>query len=586
MDNLWRFPNRLIQLLPFIVLVSAGKRFDACLALVESAIGNETRAKEVNFSFKDHIYHGHIRGLDPKVARKPTTLSYEGCKAMCGGNVSDPHNIFIALSVLTTWVLPSVALFSNLPYEALSRKKYKKTFESFTSWIGSPQTALTNTFFNIYIMRRCQNLSRKELSTELLYRNVLYILSCIGQYEYRSFGLDKTILERRDRALVYGILRPLCDSDERDVTYSRVLVSHLAFQLRCNRRRGVFPVLINITWFMVSFAFSLVTTFANLGDNTTAHSLSLGIFVSWLPVLVCSTVTDRNPTASTRCMVLINRWLYNNEQILDCAGNGEPKWWHPPNKKKGLAGSKLDLHIDDFIGQGRRLRYSGVASALLDIAEHQPYIDEDGPQHLAPTERFSIYHREKCKLFRKTLTRRPVSWWVICFISHVFVSQQVFLAFVIAFNTPTVGLGCRSFLFLSWFLISLITSSVQVIYQEPPAWTRNLTITTNALNTVLLLAIMMLQVTNGLNNCFCKASLLGTKGYGGYTDLQNAQYYKTAFHVIRTWGPAAAFGVTGCLATIGWSLRNWMKSSPLWANNEDPKQLPELDDQVDMRWLI
>ena len=433
-------------------------------------------------------------------------------------------------------------------------------------------------------MRRCQWLSKQEPTTELLYRDVLYILSCIGQYEYRTFGMDKSthlqrIRERRDRALVYGILRPLTDSDERDVLYSRVLISHLAFQLRCNRRRGVFPVLINVTWFMVAFAFSLVTAFADIGDNTTAHSLALGIFVSWLPVLVCSTVTDRNPTASTRCRVLINRWLYNNEAIYTCPPDSEPEWWHPPSKKQHIQGSVMDLTVDEFIGQGRRLRYCGVTSALLRIVEDEPYVPISGFP-------FSDYHIKKSLRFQRTLTKRPASWWAICFLSHLFVTQQIFLAFVIAFNTPTIGLGCRSMLYLLYFLISGITSSIQIFCQEPPPWTRRITIPTNALNTLLLLSIMMLQTTGGLNNCFCKTSQLGTASFGGYMDLQNAQYYKEAFHVVRTWGPAAAFGMAACLGCIAWNMRCWMRTSSLWQGNEDPKVGMEGGDGVDMSWLI
>lgn len=433
-------------------------------------------------------------------------------------------------------------------------------------------------------MRQCQALSKQEPHTEELYRDVLYVLSCIGQYEYRTFGMDKSahllrLRERRDRALVYGILRPLTGGDERDVVYSRVLISNLAFQLRCNRRRGVFPVLINVTWFMVAFAFSLVTAFASLGDNTTAHSLALGIFVSWLPVLVCSTVTDRNPTASVRCRVLIDRWIYNNEAIYTCPPGTEPVWWRPPSKKHHIQGSVMDLTVDEFIGQGRRLRYCGVTSALLEIVEKEPYIPVEGFT-------FADYHLKKSARFQRTLTKRPTSWWVICFAVHVFVSQQIFLAFVIAFNTPTIGLGCRSTLYLLYFLIGCITSSVQIIYQEPPPWTRRLTIPANTLNTLLLLSIMMLQTTGGLNNCYCKASFMGTSSYGGYVDLQNAQYYKEWFHVVRTWAPAAGFGMFGCLGCIGWALRYWSKTSSLWSGNEDPRVGREGGDGVDLIWLI
>lgn len=420
------------------------------------------------------------------------------------------------------------------------------------------------------------------------WKNAFYVLSCINQYEFPSYRVGQRIgstilstqdvnnlMDRRDRALVYGVLMPLCTDragrplGDRDVIYARVLLSHLAFQLRCNRRRGVYPVLINLAWFIAAFAFSLVTAFANLGDNTTAHSLALGIFLSWLPVLVCASVIDRNPTAATRCRVLIERWLYNVNCILESGHNTKPAWWQP--------GAQNPLIISDFVGQGRRLRYCGVASALLHCAEHEEY---------DTSERFLKYHERQSKRFRETLTTRPHSWWVIWIASYVLVNLQIFLAFVVAFNTPTIGLGCRSLLYLLFFLITQVTSAVQVAYQEPPPWTRLVTISFNALAMLLLLAIMILQVTNGLNNCYCKICSMGPAGFGGYTDLQDAQFYKGAFHIAGTWGSAAAFGLLSCLLAIVWSLRMWTKSSALWAVNEDRQHPPELDAGVDMIWLV
>ncbi|KAG9244386.1 hypothetical protein BJ878DRAFT_506442 [Calycina marina] len=579
--------NVLTYLIPFAGLASAHGKFDQCLATI-AEIMNGTKNNTYGWNEAIHLYNGTIRGFDESTGeKKPLTLTYEGCKLMCNGNVPDPNDVFTALSVLTTWVLPSVALFSNLPYEALSKKKIRKTFEAFTSWIGSPQTALTTTLFNIHVMRRCQIMSKKEPQTELNYRDVLYILSCVGQYEYRTFGTRRStvisnIRDRRDRALVYGILTPLENTNERDVIYTRVIAQNLAFQLRCNRRRGVFPVLINVAWFIVAFAFSLVTAFANLGDNTTAHSLALGIFVAWLPVLICSTIMDRNPTASTRCRVLIDRWLYQCEQISNCPQGSEPAWWEPPNRQMNLPGSDMDMTVGDYIGQGRRLRYCGVTNALLEIVEK--YAPSDSGR-ASRSQRFQDYQRAMTLEFTRTLTRRPASWWIICGVAHLFVIQQNFLAFVVSFQTPTIGLGCRSALFLGYFLVSLITSSIQLCFQEPPPWTRRITVSANTFNTLLLLVIMMLQVIGGLNNCYCKTSQIGTKRYGGYTDLENAQFYKTAFHVVKTWATAAAFGLSGCLLLITWNLKCWAKTSPLWTNNEDPHYGPDQDDRVDMKWL-
>jgi hypothetical protein len=264
----------------------------------------------------------------------------------------------------------------------------------------------------------------------------------------------------------------------------------------------------------------------------------------------------------------MERWLCNVDCILSCNPDTEPAWWQP--------GTETPLVIGDFVGQGRRLRYCGVASALLRCAESEIY---------EPGTDFAAYHIRQSDSFRQKITTRPLSWWKVWTASYVFVSLQIFLAFVIAFNTPTIGLGCRSLLYLLFFLISHVTSVVQLVFQEPPLWTRLVTMAFNILTTLLLFAIMMLQVTNALNNCYCKASVFGA-GYGGYTDLQNAQFYKATFHVVDTWGTAAGIGLSSSLLAVAWSVRMWTKSSLLWAVNEDPQHPPELDERVDMKWLI
>jgi len=44
------------------------------------------------------------------------------------------------------------------------------------------------------------------------------------------------------------------------------------------------------------------------------------------------------------------------------------------------------------------------------------------------------------------------------------------------------------------------------------------------LATLALLAIMMLQVSGGLNNCVCRSSIFGGLAYGGYMILEDGPY--------------------------------------------------------------
>ena len=200
--------------------------------------------------------------------------------------------MYTAFAIITTWILPAIALFSNLPFDSPRDKRKRRIFEAFTNWIGSPQSALASTMFNVHIIRECRTRAGNHPS---IYKDAYYVLSCINQYEYPSYAMNKIGRDRempwssehrqvlqvaRDEVVLYGLFRPLTKYgggqpylDAGDVRVLRVLLSNLAHQLRMYRRKGVYPQSINVLWFLVAFVISLVTAFADLGDNTTAHSL-------------------------------------------------------------------------------------------------------------------------------------------------------------------------------------------------------------------------------------------------------------------------------------------------------------------------
>lgn len=290
------------------------------------------------------FFDGWPRGLikSPDV-QKPLMLTKSGCYDICG-TVPEFNTADDAFQILTTWVLPMIALFSNLPFESLNKRKVRSTLEALVNWIGSPQSAFTTTMFNIFQIRNCQR-SVQPGDMRQQYVDSFFVLSCINQYYYARYrtripkGVDVSMpavlapieksataavgetvgsradrLERtRNRALFYGLFRPLSVSGgglivrgpgmPGDVLETRYLLKSLAFQLRMLRRRGVYPMMFNMFWFVIAFAIALVLSFGSLGDNTTAHSLALGLGLVWLPALVFMTIVDRNPVSPTRCRV-------------------------------------------------------------------------------------------------------------------------------------------------------------------------------------------------------------------------------------------------------------------------------------------
>jgi hypothetical protein len=187
------------------------------------------------------------------------------------------------------------------------------------NWVGSPQSAFTTTLFNILQIKRCkEKVQTGRLRQETT--DAYFVLSCMNQYSFpryqtirKSLGISKEKADklelRRTEALFYGLFRPLSLDgrgnrvQQGNVKETAVLLANLANQLRMLRSRGVYPMILSVLWFLLSYGVSLGLAFGDLGDNTTAHSLALGLLLSWLPALVCATMIDRNPVAPVRCRV-------------------------------------------------------------------------------------------------------------------------------------------------------------------------------------------------------------------------------------------------------------------------------------------
>lgn len=174
--------------------------------------------------------------------------------------------------------------------------------------------------------------------------NAFYVLSCFNQFD---LGLNTTHDKKGERlrheenlkallsTLVYGLFRPLSEPQEdgqngiaidglsndavagpqqsavnaqnrdqgpprqedcdENIQLTTALLSVLARQLRINRRRGMIPTLLSLLTFYLAFAFSIVLAFSDLSDSTSIFVLDIGIFFSWVPILVVSFLLDRNP---------------------------------------------------------------------------------------------------------------------------------------------------------------------------------------------------------------------------------------------------------------------------------------------------
>lgn len=83
----------------------------------------------------------------------------------------------------------------------------------------------------------------------------------------------------------------------------------LARSVRVGRKKGVIQVFLSEALFVIALAISIYGAFNEIGSNQTAHELGIGLLLSWLPVLVLSSTTDRNPVAADEIRQQLNNLL-------------------------------------------------------------------------------------------------------------------------------------------------------------------------------------------------------------------------------------------------------------------------------------
>ncbi len=130
---------------------------------------------------------------------------------------------------------------------------------------------------------------------------------------------------------------------------------------------------------MIALAISIYGAFGELGNNETAHALGIGLLLSWLPILVLSSITDRNPVAADEIRQQLNNLLDlvrgalldpdRRESYIKAIGKSEDDFaW---TKTLGNEPYAHDPFFTQFAGQGRvrwhvrDLSISVMANAFL-----------------------------------------------------------------------------------------------------------------------------------------------------------------------------------------------------------------------------
>ncbi|KAK4209604.1 hypothetical protein QBC37DRAFT_323642 [Rhypophila decipiens] len=563
-------------------------RFHSVLAgnTVNTTVGsiNNVTIKDMGF-----LYEGPIHGLAPHLdANDILTITYEGCVAICSSEVElqEPRD---ALSMVATWIFP-LAIALSLPYEAFHRRKFIRTLGATVNWLGSPQTALTATIFNFRQIRQARRLSggrTRPGDSNLNWNDAFYVLTCMSQYDI--VGITLQHLE----TLMYGLFRPAVheagSDDDESALLTHQLLSQLAFQLRMLRRRAVIPTLASLGTFLVAYVFSVVLSFAELTDSASVDQLALGLLWSWLPVLVMFTIVDRNPVSGNRAKVLMERWLHN-VQAVKLHREGKTPVIHTtaiPLAPLGPAAhapiTTLRVGPGGFIGQGRSIQYAGLSHAVM--------AEEPSDDNVVPT--FPKYYTDLADRVYQRLRPnrpRPFSWFMTALVSQVAVISVIMLAFMLAFNTPTVGLGCWSGSFalyavlssISWFL-SLFTS------HRPGQVVTGLCYFFNGLAFCWLITVTFLILTGAMNTCYCQTSPFAYPRFGGYMTFEPPSKMREMFNVTKYWATAAGFGLAIPFVAFSVAVIWWLRCVHLWKVSEDGTDLEMARFarglKIDMRWL-
>lgn len=191
----------------------------------------------------------------------------------------------------------------------------------------------------------------------------------------------------------------------------------------------------------------------------------------------------------------MSRWLYNVDAIMveqlteneDRCSN--IRWWKPSPAGSGNPA----LQVGHFVGQGRKMAYCGLISAVIMGSEDH---DFDG----------SIESFVKCanRVEASLEGPRPTSWYVTAVVAQLLVGCEMMMGFTIAYATPTVGLGCRSFLYLLTYLMSSVSWTIQFRWKTTPRSAKIVSHFFNGFTILLWMTIIGFQV-----------SIKGTLGFFG-----------------------------------------------------------------------
>ncbi|KAF2634402.1 hypothetical protein P280DRAFT_413855 [Massarina eburnea CBS 473.64] len=395
-----------------------------------------------------------------------TQISRAGCKAICGSGPDYYHWTDVS-STITTWILPIVGTLLQAPFES---NEFGRTVLAIMRWVGSPIASLSYVLWNIKVSAKAALMVDMAVAYGLTperktdfgsMRDSMYLLLAMNQYSMKA----ETAVYKKETE---GLLRIVLFSKDLELTDTdkslRQMRRILARELREMRRRGAVPVFVSTMWFLFAFALSIQAAFGDFGQNRTAHDLALGCLLAWFPILIMSSIVDRNPIAANAIRKKLNALVdhvrhalqdkKHRDHFLDSFAD-QPEYHSLKKWVENVANRAeyMDGFFVEFAGQARQRWHYGAAHPILSDIENC-YIADKKRNWLADEK------SARTSLVLGEVNEEGLIWfdireyWQIAS-AIIIVGASCGGAFILSFFTPTVGLGCRSGGYVIFFSISL-----------------------------------------------------------------------------------------------------------------------------------
>ncbi|KAK0620166.1 hypothetical protein B0T14DRAFT_603810 [Immersiella caudata] len=146
---------------------------------------------------------------------------------------------------------------------------------------------------------------------------------------------------------------------------------------------------------------------------------------------------------------LLFRWMWNARAINDWETD-VTKSRDPQMVVAGHPRRMGDATPTNCTGQGRKIGYYGLAYAVLSAIQKIPENDDSRVETINSATEDLFSQHTRCP---------PRSWWVIAVVTEMIILIEVGMAVMMSSTVPTVGVGCRSGLYIAYGLLSFLQSA-------------------------------------------------------------------------------------------------------------------------------